>query len=96
MQMTMIENRFPLAKLPVCGGCERLAMWSRGMQATCRHCGTITKNPITYSSYLASGYDVDATGATARTVLGKTGTARSDYLPEYNKIKELILSKGVT
>jgi hypothetical protein len=83
VQMTMIENRFPLTKLPVCGSCERLAMWSAGMQATCRHCGTITKSPVTYSSYLSSGYDVDATGKTAKSVMEKNKKIRELILPEY-------------
>lgn len=82
-QMTIIENRFPLTKLPVCGHCERLAMWSVGMQATCRHCGSITKNPITYSTYLASGYDVDTTGATAKDVMSKSNLIRERILPDY-------------
>lgn len=83
-QMTLIENRYPLTRLPVCGGCERLAMWSRGGQATCTHCGTITKKPITYSSYLASGYDVDATGATFRSVAYKGEMIKRDIiLPDY-------------
>lgn len=81
-QMTLIENRFPLTKLPVCGGCEGLALWSRNKTATCRKCGTITQNPITYSSYLASGYDVDATGKTAKTVLKAEENMRAS-LPEY-------------
>ena len=67
--MTMIENRFPLSKLPVCGHCEKLALWGKGMSAVCRSCGTITQVPITYATYLASGYDVDATGHTAKRVL---------------------------
>ena len=82
-QMTVIENRFPLTKLPVCGNCERLAMWSQGMQATCRHCGTITKSPITYATYLASGYDVDQTGATAKEIMNKSSIIREKVLPDY-------------
>ena len=74
-QMTVMENRFPLTKLPVCGHCEKLGMWSKGMQCTCKSCGTITKKPITYSTYLASGYDVDSTGKTAQRVLS--------VLPDY-------------
>lgn len=79
--MTMIENRFPLTKLPVCGHCEQLALWSKGMTATCRKCGTITKYPITYSSYLASGYDVDS-GTTAKEVL-KYRQGVNAFLPNY-------------
>jgi hypothetical protein len=82
--MTIIENRFPLTKLPVCGSCERLAMWGKGGQGVCRHCGTITKNPITYSSYLASGYDVDQTGTTFRSVAHKSEMVKRDIiLPDY-------------
>lgn len=80
--MTVIENRFPLTKLPVCGSCEKLGMWSTGMIGICRSCGTITKKPITYSSYLASGYDVDATGATAKQIL-KTREYQSMILPAH-------------
>ena len=86
-KMTMIENRFPLTKLPVCGHCEKLAFWSQGMMATCKHCGTITKSPITYSSYLASGYDVDNTGHTAKNVMGKIEERRDKILPDYGNIR---------
>lgn len=69
-QMTLIENRFPLSKLPVCGHCEKLGLWSKGIKGEpvgiCRVCGTITKHPITYSTYLASKMDVDSTGDTFR------------------------------
>ena len=83
--MTLIEKRFPLTKLPVCGACEKLAMWGNGMQGICRSCGTITKNPITYSEYLASGYDIDSTGATAKCVLREEKKVREIILPdEYN------------
>lgn len=81
--MTMIESRFPLTKLPVCGHCEGLAMWSKNRTATCTKCGTITKNPITYSSYLASGYDVDSTGNTAKKVLKSREEIASTILPIY-------------
>lgn len=85
--MTLIENRFPLTKLPVCGSCEKLALWSKGMQATCRSCGTITKRPITYSTYLASGMDVDGTGTTAKKVLvGRQELAEKNVLPYYDKL----------
>ena len=86
----MLEGRFPLTKLPVCGSCEKLALWSRGKQAVCRLCGTITKSPITYSSYLASGYDVDATGETAKKVFNqanmeKERQRRQLILPDYGR-----------
>ena len=84
--MTVIEGRYPLTRLPVCGGCEGLAMWSRGGQATCRKCGTITKNPITYSSYLASGYDVDQTGETFRSLVHQNEMIKRDIiLPSYGR-----------
>jgi hypothetical protein len=92
-QMTMIENRFPLTKLPVCGSCERLAYWGKGMQGICKHCGTITKAPITYSSYLAAGYDVDPTGATARSVMINNEFARKELMPEYHKLEELLIAR---
>lgn len=95
-RMTMIEGRFPLTKLPVCSHCERLGLWGVGMICVCKHCGSLTKRPITYATYLASGYDVDTTGATARSVMNKSEVARKELMPEYHKIKELILSKGVT
>ncbi len=83
--MCLIENRYPLTRLPVCGSCERLAMWSKDNHAICRTCGTITKQPITYSSYLASGYDIDATGDTAKRVLNfeKEMKKRQYILPDY-------------
>lgn len=87
-QMTLIENRFPLTKLPVCGHCERLAYWAKGMQAICKHCGTITKSPITYSSYLASGYDVDPTGHTARQVMSSREEYGRIILPEYTNLEK--------
>lgn len=70
--MTLIENRFPLTKLPVCGHCEKLGMWSNENGrpiGVCRSCGTITRNPITYSTYLSSKMDVDETGDTFRSML---------------------------
>jgi hypothetical protein len=58
------------------------------MQGICKHCGTITKSPITYSSYLAAGYDVDPTGATARKVMNDSPSkeARALILPEYIRL----------
>lgn len=86
--MTVIENRFPLTKLPVCGACESLAMWDRdiitgAVIATCTKCGAHTKRPVTYASYLAAGYDIDATGATARKVLNYRRENQTIVLPEY-------------
>lgn len=82
--MTMIENRFPLTKLPVCGSCESLAFWCRG-EAHCKKCGTITKSPVTYSTYLGSGFDIDATGHTARKVLQDEMNKRLMILPDYGR-----------
>ena len=84
-KMTMIEDKYPMSRLPVCGGCERLGFWDRGGQAYCPSCGTYTKRPITYSQYLASGYDVDATGKTAKLVLEHERSKRSVVLPDYGE-----------
>ena len=86
-QMTMIEGRFPLTKLPVCGHCERLAVWGKNMSGVCRHCGTITRVPITYSNYLSAGYDVDATGDTARRVMCQEKERRDIVLPKHIEIE---------
>jgi len=72
--MTLTEDRFPLTKLPVCGHCEKLGLWSRDALTKkpigiCKSCGSITKSPVTYSSYLASKMDVDKTGKTFRGLL---------------------------
>jgi hypothetical protein len=95
-QMTMIEGRFPLTKLPVCGHCEKLGLWHRDPYTqknvgVCRSCGAVTKKPVTYSSYLASGYDVDATGTTFRQMAmvekNKELVKRFIYLPDFNKLE---------
>lgn len=83
--MTMIESRYPLTKLPVCGHCEGLAYWGKNGCGICKKCGTVTKNPITYSSYLASGFDVDPTGATAKDVLKTEQEIREIILPDYGR-----------
>jgi len=92
-QMTMIEGRFPLTKLPVCGHCEKLGLWSRDILndeiiGICKSCGTITKKPITYSTYLASKQDVDETGDTFRRMAtidkDRDYVNRFIYLPEFN------------
>lgn len=74
LDMTVTEGRFPFTKLPVCGGCESLGLWHKDPLTSepvgiCRKCGTVTKKPITYSTYLATGYDVDTTGDTFRRML---------------------------
>jgi hypothetical protein len=96
IQMTMIEGRFPLTKLPVCGHCEKLGLWHRDpitqkIVGVCKSCGAITKKPVTYSSYLASGYDVDATGDTFRKMAmiekNKELVKRFIYLPDLNRLE---------
>ena len=60
-EMTMIEKRYPIMRLPVCGHCEKPALWSKTngeRTATCMICGTITKNPIKLSEYLIQGHDL--------------------------------------
>lgn len=61
-RMTMVENRCSVAKQPMCGFCERVALWNRGPDgrpvAYCHACGSTTLNPITYAEYLANGYDL--------------------------------------
>ena len=84
-KMTMIESKYPLSRLPVCGHCEKLAYWHHGGQAYCPSCGTYTRQPITYANYLASGYDVDATGNTARHVLAREQTKRALIIPNYGE-----------
>jgi hypothetical protein len=73
-QLTLVENRFPLTKLPVCGHCEKLGLWSKDSITkrpigVCKSCGSITQQPITYSTYLASKMDVDPTGDTFKRML---------------------------
>jgi len=69
-KMSMIEGRFPLTRLPVCSHCEKLGMWSHDANneavGICLACGSITRRPMTYSEYLAKGYDVDKTGENFR------------------------------
>lgn len=63
-KMTMIDARYPITRMPVCGHCERIAYWTKNGSAYCPSCGTYTKVPITYSSYLASGYDISGSPIT--------------------------------
>lgn len=81
--MTMLEGRYPLTRLPVCGHCEKLALWGPGGVGVCQTCGTITKRPVTYAEYLASGYDIDETGETARRALQEQKEVRGLILPKY-------------
>jgi hypothetical protein len=96
--MTMIEARFPLTKLPVCGHCEALGLWTKDAITLkpvgyCKKCGTYTKKPMTYSSYLASGYDIDKTGDSFRrmAIVDKECEEykRRVYLPDFNRLEEM-------
>ena len=80
MKLTMIENRYPLTRMPVCGHCEKLAYWNKE-SAYCPSCGTYTKSPVTYSNYLAMGYDVDNGIANKMMELDK----RRRLLPDYGE-----------
>jgi hypothetical protein len=82
-QMTDIEGRYPLTRLPVCGTCERLGMWDKDGTGVCKHCGATTVSPITYSAYLASGYDIDQTGATFRKIKHAQEMVKRQLLPRY-------------
>ena len=77
-RMCMIEDRYSFTKLPVCSGCERLALWTRsdrgGKACYCTMCNTYTREPMTYSDYLANGEDIDATGKTFREMSEKEKT----------------------
>ena len=89
VQMTLIEDRFPLTKLPVCGHCEKLGLWSKDILTkkligVCRSCGSITKNPVAYSTYLASKMDVDPSGDTFRKM-----TKTEKKLNDFNRMKYL-------
>jgi len=76
----LLESRYPLTRMPVCGHCERLAYWN-ATNAYCPHCGTVTKKPVTYSTYLASGYDVDTGIASKMMELDR----RRKILPDYGE-----------
>ena len=95
LDMTIIEGRFPLTKLPVCNKCECLGLWSKDILTgkpvgVCKSCGTITKSPVTYSTYLARGFDLDKTGAGFRNMLkiekDMDAANRIFYLPDFNRI----------
>jgi hypothetical protein len=81
--MTLYEARYPISRLPVCGHCEKLALW-KGDEGYCQSCGTYTKNPITYATYLASGYDLDQNCKTAGMLLDFEKKKRS-ILPDYGE-----------
>jgi len=82
-KLTLYESRYPLSRLPVCGHCEKLAFWHKDGTAYCPSCGTYTQSPITYSTYLASGYDIDAT--TAGQMLKMERDRKSAILPDYGE-----------
>ena len=94
-QMTIIEGRFPLTKLPVCAHCEKLGLWHKDSTGKpigyCRQCGTITKKPVTYSTYLAQGMDIDETGKNFRNMAEVDKKAdwykRAVYLPDFSRME---------
>ena len=79
-KLTLLENRYPLTRMPVCGHCEKLAYWNKE-NAYCPSCGTYTKHPVTYSNYLAMGYDVETGIASKMMELNK----RRQILPDYGE-----------
>lgn len=84
--MTMLEGSCPVTRQPVCGRCEQLALWHKingEPVGICKKCGTITKNPVTYATYLASGFDIDPTGMTAREALKHRKVMVENYVPDY-------------
>lgn len=95
LDMTLIEGRFPLTKLPVCGHCEKLGLWTKDPKtgksmAFCKSCFTYTKKPITYSTYLASRMDIDETGDAFRrmSLVDKEVDEykRTVYLPDVSRL----------
>lgn len=95
VNMTIIEDRFPLSKLPVCNHCESLGLWDKDSitgkpVGYCKKCGTISTKPVTYSTYLARGYDIDKTGDNFRrmALVEKKADAyrRAVYLPDFNRL----------
>ena len=78
---TLLEDRYPVTRMPVCGHCEKLAYWDKGGTAYCPDCGTYTKKPITYSSYLASGYDISSGKAAKMVEMYR----REKILPDYGE-----------
>ena len=94
-EMTIIEGRFPLTKLPVCNKCEKLGLWSKDILTgkpigVCKSCGTVTKSPVTYSTYLARGFDLDKSGKGFREMLNIEKKLdeknRICYLPDFNRL----------
>lgn len=99
LDMTVVESRFPLTKLPVCGHCEALGLWTKDVLTNkpvgyCKACGTYTRKPLTYSTYLAAGYDIDKTGDSFRrmALVDKKceDYKRNVYLPDFSRLEELL------
>lgn len=99
IDMTVIEGRFPLTKLPVCGHCERLGLWhkdelTKKPVGVCKSCGTITRKPVPYSSYLASKMDIDATGDSFRKMAlvdrKIDDYKRMVYLPDFKRLEDMV------
>lgn len=97
VDMAMIEARFPLSKFPVCGHCEALGLWTKDSNGKpmgyCKKCGTYTRKPLTYSTYLASGYDIDKTGDNFRRMLivdkERENYKREVYLPDFSRLEDM-------
>ena len=85
-KMCRIEARYPLAKLPVCGHCERLGMWGKGGICHCLKCGTITTKPVTLAEYYAAGYDMDGATGEDRSQVMHEKIARNIILPDKVKV----------
>ena len=64
-EMTQLQQRYPITKLPVCNKCEALGLWGftkmKEPAGYCERCGTITVKPICYAEYLVQGYDLPDT-----------------------------------
>jgi hypothetical protein len=95
-KLTMIEGRFPLTKLPVCSRCEKLGLWDHDVLTGeivghCKACGTITRNAVTYSTYLAKELDIDKTGDSFRRMLVVDKKydqyKRLVYLPDFSRLE---------
>ncbi len=85
-QMAFVEARYPVAKLPVCSHCERLAMWGTNGIAVCTHCGTTTLKPITLAEYYVKGYDLDGATGEDKAQVKHERIAREILLPEKVKV----------
>ena len=67
-EMVDVQARIPITTLPVCGCCEKLALWHKDKQGrriaqcTNKGCGTVTYNAITLAEYMVAGYDQSTFG----------------------------------